>query len=177
MSEVYKRSLGMTYNPRALEVELGGGTSGYDLQPVEVIEDDLRIETPTSQLDTLRNERMQWNMVEAVNGGLSEDELAERTLLEAEIVLREYEEKMAEIVTVHPKYTWHVGQIIIDRLDVMKAQGHPVDAEMYIEAQELADEIVASNPDKNAEELGQIVEIMVGMIQAEYQVRKYALVA
>jgi len=177
MSEIYKRSLGMTYDRRALDIELGGGTSGYDPQPIETVGDDLRIDTPATQLDALRNERMQWNMVEAVSGGLSDDELAERTLLDAEIVLREYEEKMAEVVTIHPKYTWHVGQILIDRLDAMKAQGHPVDAEMYIEAQDLADEIVAANPDKDAGELTEVVETMVAMVQAEARHRQLTMAA
>lgn len=169
--------MGMTYNDRALARELGDGTSGYDIQPEEVDQENLELSMPATVLDDLRNERMQWNMIEAVNGGLTESELAERTLLEAEIVLHEYEQKMAEVIEVHPKYTWHVGQILVDRLDALKAQGHPVDAEMYIEAHDLAEEIVAANPDKNAEELSQIVVTMVGMVQAEYAVRQYTLAA
>ncbi len=177
MSEIHNRTMGFAYDEDRLQRELGGGTSGYDVQPDELLGNDLSIGAPATQLDNLKNERMQWNMIEALNGGLSDFELAERTLLEAEIIMHEYEEKMSEVAIEHPIYTWHVGKILSDRLDTKKAQGHPVDAEMYLEAQELAEEIVAANPDKNPEELSQIVTTMVNMIQAECRVRLYTLAA
>lgn len=180
MSEIYKRSMGLTYDPDALRHELNNGTAGYDTGYEETITSDdygLSIPAPSTLIDSLRNERMQWNMIEATNGGLTAEERDEVVLLETEIIYREYEQKMSEIVIEHPKYTWHVGQILVERLDEMKEHGHPVDAEMYIEAQHLAEEIVAANPDKDAEELSQIVTTMVGMIQAEYRVRHYALAA
>ncbi|MES2876291.1 MAG: hypothetical protein V4678_02350 [Patescibacteria group bacterium] len=180
MSEIYNRSMGLTFNPDALAHELGNGTAGYDTtleEPVYLGASDLMLPAADTYIDELYNERMQWNMVEATNGELSSDERADVVLLETEIVFREYEQRMAEVAVEHPKYTWHVGQILSKRLDEMKQQGHPVDAEMYVEAQDLASEIVAANPEKDAEELSQVVTTMVEMIQAEYRMRQLVLAA
>lgn len=152
MSEIYKRSLGFTYDEATLRRELDAGTAGYDTTSASVL---------TKPLD-----------VAEMNEYLVREALAD---IETEFFLAE--EAMREVAIEHPKYTWHVGQILSERLDEMKEQGHPVDAEMYIESQQLADEIVAANPDKNAEELSQIVTTMVELIQAEYKVRHYALAA
>lgn len=152
MSEIYKRSMGLTYNPDALRHELDNGTAGYDTSSVDTIARPL----DTAHIDEYR-------MLESFAD------------IETEFFIAE--EAMRDVAIEHPKYTWHVGQILSERLDEMKEHGHPVDAEMYIEAQQLAEEIVTANPDKNAEELSQIVTTMVGMIQAEYRVRHYALAA
>ena len=178
MSEIYKRSLGMTFNPRALELELANGTAGYEVVTDEIITDDLSIDVrELSRVEQLRSELMEWHMYEVANGGLDEADRAEVVLIETEIVFREYEEKMTELAIEHPRYSGHVGKILTDRLDALAAFGHQVDPEMYVEAQELAEEIVAANPEKNAQELSQIVETMVGMIQAEYKMRQHSLVA
>ena len=156
MSEIYKRSLGQTYDPDALRRELDNGTAGYDTSVID---------TPTRPLDTA-----------AVSEYRVREELAD---IESEFFMELClaEDAMAEVAIEHPQYTWHVGQILSERLDVMKQQGHPVDAEMYIEAQQLADEIVAANPDKDADELSQVVTAMVEMIQAEHRMHQLTLAA
>jgi hypothetical protein len=178
MSEIYKRSLGYTYNEDALRREVDAGMAGYDVTAPEIITDDLTVEVrELSRVEQLQAELMEWHMYEAVNGGLDEDDRIQVVMIETEIVFREYEERMSELAVEHPRYSGHVGKILTDRLDALAAFGHPVDPEMYVEAQELAEEIVAANPDKDAEELSRIVETMVGMIQAEYRLRQYSLVA
>lgn len=178
MSEIYKRSLGYTYNQDALRREVDAGMAGYDVTPPEIIADDLSVEVrELSRLEQLQAELMEWHMYEAVNGGLDEYDRTQVVMIETEIVFREYEEKMSELAIEHPRYSGHVGKILTDRLDALAAFGHPVDPEMYIEAEQLAEEIVAANPDKNAEELIEIVETMVGMIQAEARLRLYELAA
>lgn len=103
---------------------------------------------------------------------LSEYELECAALLEAEIAVAKCEESMAEIAEEHPKYVWHVGQLLVDWLNAKKREGLPVDDEMYIEAHALAKEIVQANPDKNADELTEVVNAMVELINAEQQLRE-----
>ncbi len=152
MSEIYNRSMGFTYNERALANELASGTSGYD-----TISDSSDL-TPISR-STVAEYRMS-------------EELAD---IGVEFMLAE--QQMAEVAVEHPKYTWHVGRILTERLEIMEKQGHPVDAEMYLEATQLAEEIVAANPEKDAEELTEVVSAMVGMIQAQQKMQKYELAA
>ena len=154
MSEIYKRSMGMTYDERELEKELGGGVSGYS------------VEQPEPQFHPLSGFEIDWESADAELNAL----LAKEAMLAAE-------ERMEEIAIEHPKYTWHVGQLLAARLDQMAHDGQPVDEEMFSEATDLAQEIVMANPDKNAEELRDVVEAMIEMIQAERRMRRYALAA
>lgn len=101
----------------------------------------------------------------------------EETILDLELEFHMLEEQMAELAEIHPKYTWRVGQVLSERLDQLKDKGHPVDAEMYVEADLLAEEIVNNNPDMNEQELLEVVATMVAMIKAEYQMHHVSLVA
>lgn len=154
MSEIYKRSLGMTYDERELEKELGGGVSGYTI-------DETELRTPY-----IEPVEIEWQAF---------DTQVEALL--AEEAMRSAEERMEEIAVEHPKYTWHVGRALSDRLEQLSRDGAPVDTEMFAEASDLAQEIVAANPDKDADELREVVEAMLEMIQAEYKVRRYTLAA
>ena len=154
MSELYKRSLGMTYNERALEVELGGGVSGYT-------NDEAELTTPYNE-----PVEVNWQTFDA-----------QVEALLAEEAMRAAEERMEEIAIEHPKYTWHVGKILSDRLEQLSRDGQPVDAEMFVEASDLVQEIIDANPDKNADELHEVIDAMLEMIQAEARVRHYTLAA
>lgn len=152
MSAIYKRSLGMTYNERALELEIGGGVSGYST------------EEPVQEIRPLD--------LDKIDAYRTREELAD---IEIDFMLAE--EHMQALAVEHPKYVWHVGRILSQRLDQLADEGKSVDAEMYPEAQALAEEIIAANPDKNAAELAEVVEAMVDMIQAEARLRHYTLAA
>lgn len=140
-------------------------------------EDDLELPVAVEKLDKLRQRRQEWIAFEAENGVLTPDELEEVVSLEAEIIVEERAKQMIKLAEEHPKYTWHVGELLTERLDELKAEGHPVDAVMYLEAEELAEEIVSANPDKNADELTEIVVAMVKLNQAQARVKHLALAA
>jgi hypothetical protein len=154
MSAIYKRSMGMTYNDRELAKELGGGVSGYAT--------DETVPTTPYALPV----ELDWETFDA-----------QVEALLAEEAMRAAEERMEEVAIEHPKYTRHVGTILSDWLERMSREGKPVDAEMFVEAPDLAQEIVAANPDKNADELREVVEAMLDMIQAEHRLRQYTLAA
>ena len=154
MSEIYRRSMGMTYDERRLELEIGSGVTGYS------------VERPEPTYRESSGVEIDWESADAELNAL----LAKEAMLAAE-------ERMEEIAIEHPKYTWHVGQLLAARLDQMALDGRPVDEGMFLEAADLAQEIVLANPDKNAEELRDVVEAMIVMIQAESRMRRYTLAA
>lgn len=146
--------MGMTYDERRLELEIGSGVTGYS------------VERPEPTYRESSGVEIDWESADAELNAL----LAKEAMLAAE-------ERMEEIAIEHPKYTWHVGQLLAARLDQMALDGRPVDEGMFLEAADLAQEIVLANPDKNAEELRDVVEAMIVMIQAESRMRRYTLAA
>lgn len=130
------------------------------------------MELEAKESDNLQQELNIYQAKQADGIELSEYELECAVLLEAEIAVAKCEESMAEIAEEHPKYAWHVGQLLVDRLDAKKREGLPVDNEMYIEARALAREIVLANPDKNADELTEVVDAMVELVNAEQRLRE-----
>lgn len=132
---------------------------------------DLQLSPAEDRLNALHRELQAMRALEA-DGGLSEEELEVAVLLETEVIVEEYAQQMIELAEEHPVYTWHVGVLLAERLDELKSEGYPVDAEMYLEAEALADEIVKANPDKNANELKEIVETMVELNKAQAQRRR-----
>ena len=181
-SEIYRRSLGYTVNEDALrrEVENGVGTGVVELtldseQPGAdlVIHDRIQ---PTTKVEMLEREIEEWEVFEALNGDLNDYARGEVVQLHAELVV-EREAELMELSKEHPIYTGLVAGILKQKLDELHHEGHPVDAEMYVEATELAEAIVAANPVKEPQELVAVAETMVAMVQAEYQLRQLTLAA
>ena len=179
MSELYKRGLGYPFDEDLLRREIANGLGGHgnevaaDMTPAFEGISDLQCETvESSRITELEAELVYWAAHEAQHGKLEPHEREEVVLLHAELTLEEYSAAMAELAIEHPRYTAHVANLLIARLDELAAAGHPVDAEMYVDAHDLAEEIVGANPDKNAEELTEIIQTMVAMIQADCRRRQ-----
>lgn len=183
MSELYKRSLGYPFDEDALRREIENGnavryTATIEEPAFEGVSDlQFGIDDAVEQtrLEQLESEIIAWQAHEQLHSGLEPHERDEMVLLKAELVVEQYSIAISELAVAHPKYTAHVAKMLIARLDAMAAFGDPVDPEMYVDAHSLAEEIVAANPDKNAEELTVIVETMVAMIQADYRRRQLVL--
>lgn len=185
MSELYKRSLGYPFDEDALMREVENGVAGYTPTIEETAfsqqESDLDFSSitigvhPSFRQEWLEAEIEEWRMHEQLQGALSSSESSELSVLEAELIVERYSQKLAALAMEHPKYTAHVANLLIARLDALAADGHPVDAEMYVDAHALAEEIVTANPDKDAVELTLIIETMVGMVQAQYTHKQLTL--
>jgi hypothetical protein len=156
MSELlYKRSLqgGDALDADAVKRELeANGTSGYD-------NNTSYYEAPPLDLKALGE---YWVL----------DSLSD---LEIEFMLAE--EHMTSVAELHPIDSWRIGQVLKERLDELQHQGHPVDAEMYVEADDLAVAFVESHPDKDIEEIIEIAQAMIDMNRAHYQMQRFELLA
>jgi hypothetical protein len=146
--ELYKRSIGQMYDERALALEISGGVVGYDTE-------DLYSQASAS----LPEFSVDWSIEEAHVSQLIAEEL------------------LFDLEREHPKDTVYVANALASRLDQLKAEGHPVDAIMYVEADELAEKLVEANPEKDAGELIAVVEALVQVARVEYLTRDQPIAA
>ncbi len=156
MSEIdntYKRSMGMTYDERALEVELSGGASGYDIIPEEIVYDDLSINVT----GTGDGERVYLLA------------LVEQEVDRAELEL-EYAKERFEAVVADEAVAANVDMIaayISADYDQRRSQGQPVGQEFYQEARDIAEALTTTNPEFDAAELSRAAEVLVQLQFAE----------
>ncbi|HET7630322.1 MAG TPA: hypothetical protein VFK03_03020 [Candidatus Saccharimonadales bacterium] len=86
-------------------------------------------------------------------------------VLQAEKIVRT-EIRLAEESQINPKYSRALREWLMSELDHRAAEGQPVDAEMYVEAEILADFIAEAQADEEDADLIQIAEHMKAIIDS-----------
>lgn len=153
MSEIYKRSMGFTYDERALAIELGSGTAGYDTtDATEIVSDELSL----------------W-------GGSSDNECAfVLAAVEADVdqAEQEYEHAKAQFESALADESIADGVAIIagtltQDLYRRLSAGQPIDEVFFEEAHDMAQAIVVANPEFDATRLTQAAHALVRLQYAE----------
>ncbi|HET8690341.1 MAG TPA: hypothetical protein VFL81_02800, partial [Candidatus Saccharimonadales bacterium] len=158
----YRRSLGLTYDESAYFRETAnglGGNSPEDAQePFTKDGSDLYLESVNGSLND--------QLLQDIEYALSfETDPEEIVILEAEKIVRT-EIRLAKESQVNPKYSHALREWLFNELDRRMASGEPVDDEMYVEAEILADFIAEAQADEEDADLIQIASDMKEIIDS-----------
>lgn len=183
--EIYKRSMGMRYNPDRLRAQVANGMSGYDggldrSNGMELSSADLYLEA-SEDIRGVRLQEIEYELYEHLKEPHPTDEAVE-TVLMLEVEKTMIKEEIAiEVVTNNPLDTerlmHELESLNNDRAEAIKdylttnlmehgAKGAPVDAEMYEEARLLGEFIADANPGETPEGLVEVAKAMKAAIIA-----------
>lgn len=176
--QLYKRSLGMSYDPELLRREVDNGVSGYtgdvdrsngfELQP-----SDLYVETVPVSDNAYRLQEIEFELAGLLDQAeLNDEDIEQLLLLEAEKVVR-LEAEVEELLAEEPQRAQALKDLFMTRLMERAQAGQPIDAEMFAESGELADVIAEQYPDRDAAGLVEIAERMEALIIAQLTLEQH----
>lgn len=170
---IYRRELGLTYDEdalrRAVDSGLGGRTNLEQIDQYANDGADLYIEQSNGSLNDYRLQDIEYDLA-------FETDPEQIVLLEAEKIVRT-EVRLAEESRLNPKYSRALRDWLMSELDRRLSQGEPVDAEMYVEAEILADFIAEAQADDEDADLIEIAENMKAVIESQRALTDFALQA
>ena len=168
--ELYRQSMGLTFDPdrRLAEVQAGYSGSGDPLS-----DEESSFSKDGSDLMVVVDDPNIVRLYE-IDAQLLDEELApqDRTLLEAERIVRSKQAELDELTAEHPRYANALQAWLFKELDAMKHQDMPVDDEMYAEAEILGEFITEANAEHEDEALIAIAEHMKAIIEAQKELAK-----
>lgn len=176
--QLYRRSLGMRYDPDMLRRELANGVSGYtgdfdrsngferspsDLYMVvsETTENGTRLQEIEFELAALLDQRE-----------LGVEDVEQLLLLEAEKVVR-LEAEVEELLSDDPERALALKDLFMTRLMQRAEAGQPIDAEMFAESDELASLIAQQYPEHDSAGLVEVAERMEELIIAQLRLEQH----
>lgn len=164
----YRRELGLPYDEEKYLWEASNGVGSRSTTKEEAFEEfggsDLYMATSEAlsprdaELGDLRLEMYAICM----NPKLDEAEAAQLIDLQSRVV--ELEEKQLEAIVGSSEAVDLLKHKLFEELRFMASHGQPVDAEMYVEADVLANTIAAALPDKSAADLAEVFDTMQSLI-------------
>lgn len=176
--QLYKRSLGMRYDPDALQREIANGVTGYTgdfdrSNGFEQVASDLFVETMPGSDNEIRLQEIEFELAALLDQReISNEEVEQLLLLEAEKVVR-LEAEVEELLADEPRRAGALKDIFMTRLMERAEAGQPIDAEMFTESGELADLIAEQYPERDSAGLVEIAERMEALIIAQLTLEQH----
>ena len=176
--QLYKRSLGMRYDPDALQREIANGVSGYTGKAdhsngFELAPSDLYVETVHASDNAQRLQEIEFELASMLSQHeISNEEVEQLLLLEAEKVVR-LEAEVEELLAGDSQRAGALKDIFMTRLMERAEAGQPIDAEMFAESGELAEHIAEQYPGHDSAGLVEIAERMEALIVAQLTLEQH----
>ena len=169
--QLYRRSLGLRYDPELLRREIANGYSvGHD-KSEPFTPDEPGFELSPSDLymgemtGTVNAQRLQEIEYELSLDYINDDD---RALLEAEKVVRLEQRRLDELAQEHPKYAEAVQEWLEREMTHLIESNVPIDDEMLVEAEILDQLIAEANEEREDQPLLKIAEVMKEVIEAQH---------
>lgn len=170
---IYRRELGLTYDEdarrRAVDNGLGGRSASEAGEIYSRDGADLYVEQSSGSLNDQRLQDIEYALAFETNP-------EQIVVLEAEKIVRT-EVRLSEESQLNPKYSQALRDWLMSELDRRLSQGQPVDEDMYIEAEILADFIAEAQADNEDADLIEIAENMKAVIDSQRALTDFAVQA
>lgn len=176
--ELYKRSMGMRYDPERARLEAANGTAGYTGEPdrgngFELDASDLYVQTSETSANASRLQEIELELALLFDiRELTTEEIERQLLLEAEKVVR-LENEVDELLAADPARAQKLKDLFMSQLIERAEAGEPVDAEMFVESDELASVITEQHPGLDADGLVRVAETMQALIRAQLVLERH----
>lgn len=176
--ELYKRSLGMSYDFERAQREVANGVAGYTgdfdrSNGFEPIDADLHIEGVRGSENAFRIQEIEIELAELLDKRqVTVEDVEKQLLLEAEKVVR-LEAEVESLLQQDSIRAEALKDLFMTQLMSRAEAGQPIDAEMFAEFDELAVTIAEQNPELDADGLLRVADAMEALIVAQLTLEQH----
>ena len=160
--QLYRRSMGYSYDSRALEREIANGYAVRDAEPVPeepLSESDLLFVEVNGSDNDIRLQEIEFELAQTITP-------SERVILEAEKTVRREQRRLDELAEEHPLYAHALQDWLMSEMQRLFETDAVIDDEMVAEA-EILDQIIAEVSAEHEEQpLIKLAEVMKNVIEA-----------